>query len=160
MTAFLQRTPVLWALFILTIALTVGFGLWIPSVGGVILDETAPVHAVKVILANMSPAQKNAHFWMTLLLDIPYPFAYGGFFAGMALRFFGKAGGWLALPAFLVIPVDLVENTIQLITLQGNESFLPIKAIVTPIKLVLFFAAGGIAIIALFIAITRLIRKK
>ena len=44
------------------------------------------------IVAGMTEAQRNAHFWVTVLLDTAYPLAYGGFFAAMALRFFGRFG--------------------------------------------------------------------
>lgn len=155
MLAFLQRAPVLWATFAATILLTIGFGLWIPSVGGIILDETWRMADLQEILGNMDAAEKRSHFWMTLLLDIPYPFAYGGFFAGMILRFYGKAGPWLALPALIVIPVDLAENTVQMITLAGDESLLYTKGYLTPLKLALYIPSLILTLIAMGIAAYR-----
>ncbi|WP_317112318.1 hypothetical protein [Chroococcidiopsis sp. SAG 2025] len=104
---------------------------------------------VQALLANMSQAQKESHFLMTLLLDTLYPLVYGCLLASLALKFFGKAGVWLSLPAFVVIPVDLSENIIQLVALKGNEALLPFKAILTPAKFTLIFIAGSIALIAL-----------
>ena len=94
------------------------------------------------------------------MLDYFYPLAYGGFFAGMALRFFGKAGPFLALPAFICIPADVVENTVQLFILSGDASLIWLKAIMTPLKLATFIPAALIALIGLGIALyRRFIRK-
>jgi len=45
-------------------------------------------------------------------LDVIYPLAYGSLFAGVALRFFSQYGVYLALPALLAIPVELIEGVI------------------------------------------------
>lgn len=155
---FLKNTGVLWGLFVATIGLSVGFAMWAPAVGDSILDMLSEVDDVKGLLANMSDAQKAAHFRMTTLLDIPFPIVSGGLFAGMAWRFFGKAGFLLALPAFVFIPADLLENTIQLMALKGDESLLGVKALVTPVKTWLFLIAAVLALVATLIAVFRAIR--
>jgi hypothetical protein len=94
----------------------------------------------------MSAQQKRAHLWITLLLDVPFPLAYGGLFLGLCLRYGGRFSFYLAAPAFLVIPVDLLENAVQFIALLGNEVLLPAKAYLTPAKFLLFYVAALIAI--------------
>lgn len=74
----------LWLLFALTLALMAGFVLWTPSVGGVGLDSLAAVDDVQTLLASMSSAQKNSHFWMTLLLDMLFPLAYAAYFNSLS----------------------------------------------------------------------------
>ena len=153
----LKKTSILWFLFLATVFIFVGFRFWIPQLGGTILDSVATVEEASTLLSGMSAAQKNSHFMMTLLLDMIFPFAYGGLFIGLTLRFGGKFGLWLAIPAFLVIPVDLAENTIQLMALTGNDGLLPIKAVLTPLKFVLF-PLGGLLALGVFV-LAKLIRS-
>ncbi len=156
MYKLLSQTVVLWALLVLTVALTVGFQLAAPLVGGVLLDEVGPAQEVQQLLATMTAEQKQAHLWITVLLDILYPLAYGGLFLGLCLRHAGKYAFWLAVPAFLVIPIDLIENIVQVITLLGNENLLAAKALLTPSKFMLFYVAALIALGSLCI---RLVMK-
>ncbi|MEO0397658.1 MAG: hypothetical protein AAF243_16975, partial [Cyanobacteria bacterium P01_A01_bin.137] len=44
---------------------------------------------------------------------------------------------WLAIPAYLAIPVDLTENVTQILALIGYQALLPIKTILTPLKFIL-----------------------
>lgn len=138
--------------------LTIAFGIWIQTYNlPTILDEISDPDQIRKTVAAMTPEQKSAHWWMTLLLDYAYPLAYGAFFAGIALRYFGLAGIWLAIPAFVLIPADMIENTIQLFILSGDESLIALKTIVTPIKLVAFITAATIALFGLgFAAYQRL----
>ena len=106
-----------------------------------------------VVVDAMTPEQMAAHWWMTLSLDYFYPLAYGAFFAGLALRYFGSAGLWLVVPSMIVVPADIIENTIQLFILSGDDSLIGVKAIATPIKLVSFIVAALIALIALIYAV-------
>ncbi|MEO0607273.1 MAG: hypothetical protein AAFY82_03520 [Pseudomonadota bacterium] len=130
------------------LALTIGFGIWIQAYDlQMILDELSNSDQIRRVVAEMSAEQRAGHWWMTLVLDYAYPLAYGSFFAGLALRNFDKAGLWIAIPAFLSVPADMIENTIQLFILSGDEALIGVKTIVTPIKLVSFVLA---AIIALF----------
>jgi len=160
MTTFLTRTPVIWALFAASILITVGFGLMAPAVGGQYLDSILTGAGAQEHLAAMTGPQRSAHFWITALLDTAYPLAYGGFFAAMALRFFGRFGKLAALPAFATIVVDLTENTVQALALSGAANVLDAKGWLTPLKFYLFEIAGVIAVIALVIAIVNMFRKK
>ena len=145
----LQHCVTLCALFVATTGFLVGFGYWRSSLGVVILDSVASPDEVRSLLEEMSPEQRDSHFAMTLWLDMAFPFVYGGLLAGIALRFLGPLSIWFALPAFLVIPVDLLENCIQLMSLSGDERLLFAKAFLTPLKFGLFFIALSIAIAAL-----------
>jgi len=135
--------------------LTAGFGWVMQAYGFTIIDEIAPRADVSAMIASYTDTQRTAHFWMTLGLDILYPLVYGAFFAGMALRFFGRAGPWLAIPAMLVVPVDIAENIIQLFALSGNEAGLFAKEYLTPLKMTFFFSAILIALAGLFTGIGR-----
>jgi hypothetical protein len=111
-------------------------------------------------VASLSEAQRSAHFWVTVLLDTAYPLAYGGFFAAMALRFWGKFGRLAALPAIATIIVDLTENTVQALALSGAADVLDAKDWLTPLKFGLLFLAAAIALIALVIAVVNIFRKR
>ena len=150
---FITQTSVLLTLFAIFLAISIGFQFWKPLVGGTFLDSVASVPEVQNLLVKMSSAQKDSHFLMTLLLDMLYPLVYGSLFAGLTLRVFGSHVSWLSIPAFIVIPVDLAENVIQLIALKGNEVLLPLKAVLTPVKFALFYVAGVIALVALAYAV-------
>lgn len=155
----ITRTPVLWSLFVLTLFITGGFVALAPMVGGQFLDSLSDPAASQALVAGLSESQRAAHFWITVLLDTAYPFAYGLFFAGMALRFFGKWSRLAALPAFAVMIVDLTENTLQALTLAGAGDFLGPKAWITPLKFNLFYLAALIALVALGVTLFRMIRK-
>ena len=160
MTAFLKRTPVLWTLFVAQLVIGALFGVFAEAAGGTLLDTIRDPQAARDLIAGLTPAQRQAHLWITAGLDTLYPLAYGGFFAGMALRFFGESGKWLSLPAFAVILVDLAENTTQALALTGIADGLGAKAILTPAKFGLFMLAAVIALVALIIAIIRLVRSR
>jgi ABC-type molybdate transport system permease subunit len=160
MTDFLKRTPVIWTLFFLMIVIGFGFGVFDTAVGGTYLDMSASSVQARETVAAMTGAQRNAHFWVTVLLDTAYPLAYGGFLAGMALRFFGSYGKAAAVPAFATIIVDLTENTVQALALTGAADVLDAKEWLTPLKFGLFFLAAAIALVALIIAIVNLFRRK
>ena len=157
---FLTRTPVLWALFAAAVLITFGFSALAPMVGGQFLDMVRTGAGAQALLAGMTGPQRTAHLWITLLLDTAYPLAYGGFFAGMALRFFGRFGRLASLPAFATMIVDLTENTVQTLALSGAANALDAKGWLTPLKFYLFDVAGLIALVALVIAILNMFRKK
>jgi len=163
MLIFLKQPRTLWILFLTTIALAIGFQLATPLAGGALLDVSSTLAASEDLLQAMSAQQKRAHLWITLLLDVPFPFAYGGLFLGLCLRYGGRYSLYLAAPAYLVIPVDLIENAVQFIALLGNESLLPAKAYLTPAKFLLFYAAALSAIgslsISLGLGVLRKFRK-
>ena len=145
----LRRVPVIWATGLCFVALTIAFAVWIRAYDLTILDRLAKSDDVRAVLASMSERQRSAHWWMTLSLDFVYPLAYGGFFAGLALRAFGRVGPALAVPAFICIVADIAENLIQLHLLQGGEAFLGTKAILTPIKFTSFYLAATLALVGL-----------
>lgn len=144
----LTDTKILWRLFFAFAALSLAMLCWIIFHDLHIIDEIARPDQVKAVLAAQSTEQHRAHFWMTLILDIPYPFVYGSLFAGLALKYFGKWGKWLCIPALLAIPFDTIENIAQLFILKGNMAPLALKAIVTPLKLACFVIAVIIALTA------------
>ena len=146
MRKLISSVPVLWTLLILSSLFMGGFALWTPFVGGLGLDGLAQIDAVQALIESMTEAERNSHFWMTLLLDMFFPFAYGGLFLGLTLKYSGEYGFLLALPALAVIPIDIVENIVQLIALEGEFSVLAIKALLTPVKFFLFYLAAAIAV--------------
>lgn len=160
MNAFLKRTPVIWGLFIAQLLIFPGFALFSDAVGGRYLDTVASGEASRALIAGLTEAHRNAHFWVTVLLDTFYPLAYGGFFAAMALRFFGRFGRLAALPALATIIIDLTENTVQALALSGAADALDAKSWLTPLKFGMFFLAAAFALIALVIAIAHIFRKR
>lgn len=156
----MTRTPVLWALFVLMISCNVGFVLLDPLIGGNMLDLVSTHEDTRRVFSVLTPEQKNAHFWITVLLDTLYPLTFGFLFAGLAWRFFGKWGPLAAIPGFAVMIVDLTENMIQALALSGAADLLDAKVWVTPLKIYLFLLAAAIALVAVIIALVRLLRKK
>ena len=151
----MTRTSTLTFLFIVAVALVGCFITFTPVAGGILLDNLRSATESQQLLASMSDAQKTAHFRITLWLDMLFPLAYGGFFVGLTLKYFEQAGIWLAIPAFLVIPTDICENLIQLLALTGTEDLLHTKAMLTPIKFMLFNVSATIAALSLSIGIWR-----
>ncbi len=151
----LTKTSTLTLLLLTFMALILGFSIFTEATGGIILDTIGPVSDAQALLASMSEAQKLAHFRLTLWLDMLFPLAYGGLFAGLTLRYFQTYGKWLVLPALLVIPVDITENVIQLLALSGSESLLGVKALLTPTKFILFQLSAGLALISVLVAAAR-----
>jgi len=135
MTNWLTKTATLWTLFAAFLVLSLGMLSWILIHDLHIIDEVSDPEAVIEILRGQTFEQHRAHFWMTLIGDLPYPFAYGLLFAGLILRNFKTYGKYLAIPALLSLPADTIENISQLFILSGNLDGLAIKEIVTPIKL-------------------------
>lgn len=146
MLDFLRRPVVIFLSLIIAILLIFGLVAWTPSTGGVSLDRLSLVSDTTALLSSMTAAQKNSHFWMTLLLDYAFPLTYGAFFAGLALRLPGRVGVVLAIPAFLVFGADVIENTVQLLALKGVDGLLFTKEWLTPAKFFLFDVAAAIAL--------------
>ncbi|ABI78147.1 hypothetical protein HNE_0956 [Hyphomonas neptunium ATCC 15444] len=157
---FLTRAPILWALFLLMILAGAAFQIFAPQVGGAYLDMVADPGEVRALFEGLSPEQKTAHFWVTVLVDTLFPLSFGLLFAGMALRFFGRWGKLAALPGFAVIIFDLTENTVQALALSGTADALDAKAWLTPLKFGLFWLAAAIALIAALIGIYRLATRR
>ena len=139
---------VLWVLFAVTILLSITFRLiadhWqIPS----FLDAISSPEDARGLLGALTDEQKRVHVWTTSVVDVVYPLVYGCFFAGVALSCFRHFGLLLAIPSFLVIPVDILEGVVQVYALLGLGDFLDWKALLTPAKFGLFFLGFGIAIL-------------
>ena len=145
----LSSTVTLWTLGLLFVLMTIGFGVWTNAFGLETLDRWADPEKVRSMVEAMSEVQREAHWWMTATLDSAYPLTYGCFFAGTAVRFLGRWGPWLALPSWICIPVDLVENIAQLCILSGDSVGLAVKAIATPMKVVIFLLGLCTTLVAL-----------
>ena len=158
--SFITRTPILWTLFVLTVVIFVVFGVLAPMVGGQFLDMVSEPEGTRALFDAMTSSERTVHFWITVLLDTAFPLSFGLFFAGMAWRFFGKLGPYAAIPGFVVLIVDLTENTLQAITLSGAAYVLEPKEWVSPLKMNLFYLAALIALVAAGIALYRVIAKK
>ena len=146
MTRLITQSATLWVLFVLFIAQSIGFAIFMSIWDFAIIDEMSDPEKVRAHIEAMSGVQRHVHAWMTATLDVAYPLTYGPLFAGLALRALSPLN---AAPAIAVIPVDLIEGVTQVLALNGNYDWLWLKAIVTPLKLVLFLAAMVIAIFAL-----------
>lgn len=157
--SLITRAPVLWTLFGLMILCGAGFGFLNDAVGGQYLDMLDDPELARAAVAAMSPEQRTAHFWTTVLLDTAYPLSFGLLFAGLAWRFLGSLGPPAAIPGFAVLIVDLTENTVQALALSGAADVLDAKAWLTPLKFGLFLVAAAIALIAAGIAVYRMFRK-
>ncbi len=155
MKNWLTRSSTLWILFAAFVLISLAFGVVMMTWEFVMIDEMSNPEAIRTHLASMTQEQKNVHLWTTATLDVLYPFAYGLLFAGMALRFFGPLGPLLAAPSFLVIPFDLAEGAVQVLTLSGDDRLLWLKVYVTPIKLGLFLFGLFATLIAGVIAFRR-----
>ena len=146
----LTNKNTLWLLFLVTLIITLSFTVVMQVWGFMLIDEMFNVEQISEHIAALSDKQKQVHIWTTATLDVLYPLAYGSLFAGIALKAFGRAGIYLALPSLLCIPVDLSEGYTQVMLLSGNDGFMGLKTIVTPIKFVLFFTGVVIAVVGVF----------
>ncbi len=153
MLSYLSKTKTLWATFALTLILTLSFGLvmFIWQFG--IIDEMYIAEDIREHIEGMTKQQRTVHAWMTGTLDVAYPFAYGAFFIGIALRYFGRFGIYLAIPSLLCIPADLTEGLAQIMLLTGHEGWMTVKLIATPIKLALFITGLLITLAGLALAL-------
>ena len=148
MTSFLTKPLTLWILFGFFILQTIGFAVIMFVWDFQVIDEISDPEKVRQHIAGMSAAQKNVHAWTTATLDVAYPLTYGLLFAGMAWRTLKPV---FSIPAIAVIPTDLAEGVVQVLALTGNGELIWLKAYLTPLKLVLFFAAIAIALVALWL---------
>ncbi|NRB38914.1 MAG: hypothetical protein HRU20_10680 [Pseudomonadales bacterium] len=113
------------------------------------IDTISDADQVREIIAAMTTPQRTAHAWITGTIDVLYPLAYGLLFAGAAIKYFPRLGCYLALPALLAIPVDLIEGLIQVLALTATTDWLSVKAIITPLKTTLFLTGLFIALAGL-----------
>lgn len=149
---FLSQTKILWFTFSLTLILTIIFGIVMHFGQFGIIDEMFVAEKINAHIDAMSPHQRLIHAWLTGTIDVLYPFAYGAFFIGIAVKHFGRFGFWLALPSVLVIPADLAEGVAQVMLLTGQDGFMSLKLIATPIKLVLYIFGLCVTVLGLIFA--------
>lgn len=147
MTNFLTKPMTLWILFGLFILQTIGFAVIMSVWDFEVIDEISDPEKVRQHISGMSATQRSVHAWTTATLDVAYPLTYGLLFAGMAWRALKPV---FSVPAIAVIPTDLAEGFVQVLALTGNGDLVWLKAYLTPLKLVLFFAAIIIALAALW----------
>ncbi|MEM1106754.1 MAG: hypothetical protein AAGH87_10220 [Pseudomonadota bacterium] len=159
MLTVLGRTWVLVALLVATLAVGYSFSFVQAAAGGPLLDTLGSGDAARARLAEMTQAQKTAHFWGTVINDTAYPLAYGGLFAGLIWRFAGALRGWFVWPALAVIVVDLAENAVQAAALSGHGALLGLKDILTPAKFGLFGLAALLVLASFALALARKLRQ-
>ena len=155
MNLSLTGTRVLWVLVIMQVLIWAGFVSVMRAYDFVLIDEMWKPNEIGDYIAGLSSEQKRAHIWTTASLDVLYPLVYGSFFAGMAVRGFGRPGRWLAVPGVATVPLDLTEGVIQVMALSGRTDVIVHKAWVTPWKLGLFVTASLITLAAIAVLLRR-----
>ena len=143
-SSWITKTTNLWLLLIATLLMAMTFPYVAAQWDLTLLDAVSSPAEVRQIIGEMSSQQRSAHAWITATLDVAFPLAYGGLFAGVALSIFKKYGRYLAIPGIVVIPVDLLEGVVQVLALTGAADLVDTKAFLTPLKSTLLLA--GIAI--------------
>ena len=138
MLDFLAKTQTLWIAFVTTLLITFAFpvvaGMW----GIAFIDALSDPEEVRQAIASMSAEQKTAHAWITATLDVAYPMAYGALFIGSALCFYKKYGRLIAWPFMILVPTDLLEGVVQVLALTDTADLIDTKALLTPLKTLLF----------------------
>jgi len=119
-----------------------------------VIDELFIKQEIIDSVAALNQTQTKVHILTTATLDVAYPFAYGAFQAGMAYRYLGRIGTFIAPLSLLCIPVDLIEGFAQVMILSDHAQFIDLKTIATPIKLLLYVPGLLAALVALGLAIT------
>lgn len=150
---YLSQTKVLWTTFLLTLALTLCFGVIMNLYQFGIIDEMFVASDIRAHIESMSLQQRRVHAWMTGTLDVLYPFAYGAFFVGVAFRYFARYRLWLIIPGILVIPFDLTEGFAQVMLLVGNADYMALKIGATQGKLLLYITGLVITAVGLLKAL-------
>ena len=135
---FLGDSRTLWIAFVLSLAITAAFPAIAQALELAYLDAISDPQEARTLIASLSMEQRIAHAWVTATVDVAYPLAYGAFFIGSAYAFYGRFGGLIALPFFVLIPTDLIEGVVQVAALNGWVDWLDAKAILTPLKFLLF----------------------
>ena len=134
----LSETRTLWITFILSVLLTFSFQVVVSVWGVTLVDSISDPTATRAAIASMTAEQHVVHAWTTATLDVAYPLAYGAWFAGSAYKFFGRWGPWLAAPMYVLVGTDLAEGVVQVLALVSVADWLDLKAVLTPLKTVLF----------------------
>ncbi|MEM9623528.1 MAG: hypothetical protein AAF993_17925 [Pseudomonadota bacterium] len=134
----LAQSRTLWLAFVATVLITVAFplaaGLW----GLSFVDALSDPAEVRQAIAAMTSKQRVAHAWLTATLDVAYPLAYGALFIGSAVAFLPRFGRFLALAFVVLVATDLLEGVVQVLALTETADLVSSKALLTPLKTVLF----------------------
>ena len=138
----------LWAAFFVFLALNLVFLAVMRIYGFTIIDEMWQPATILAHVEALSPEQRRAHAWLTGTADVAYPLAYAAWLGGLAVAAF-PARRWLALPILLCVPADLIEGLSQMMILTGTPDWVSVKAVATPVKLVLFVTGCLIGLAAI-----------
>ncbi|MEM1381039.1 MAG: hypothetical protein AAGH41_10490 [Pseudomonadota bacterium] len=136
----------LWALFGLVVAQSLGFVLIMVIWDFQIIDEMRDPEVIRTHINAITDVQRSVHVWTTSTLDVTYPLTYGALLAGVTRRSLPSV---FCLPALAAVPTDLAEGVVQVLALSSVADVLEWKAVLTPLK----FALLGVAIVLAFIAI-------
>ena len=144
-------------IFLLALAILVGmaFGHFGSQLGGPLLDMLSDPTTNEARLAAMTADQRMTHLWITLTLDMVYPIAYGGGFANLSARLVDRHKLLAAIPGLTLILVDLIENLLIVLMLQGDTHVILAKTLATQAKWWLF---GGCSLLVSGLAVAALIR--
>lgn len=156
----LSEPATLWFLFAAVLVLTALFPIASSFWGITFVDSISDPDLVRETISAMSSSQRSVHAWLTSTLDVAYPLAYGAFFLGSAHAYFPNAGRFLAIPAYLVIPVDLAEGVVQVLALADVDDWLELKAVLTPLKTGLFLIGLLITVCGWFAWLYSRVRRK
>ena len=156
MLTLLGRTPVLVAALLAAVVLFITIDGQRARAGGVLLDTALTAGAASEMVDSMTQTQRSSHLHTTMYYDTAFLLAYGALLTGAIWRFAQRRRIWLVMPAMLAPIFDLAENAVQVLALLGDTTFLPLKAVFTPMKFGLF---TGTLIVALFLA-TRVLREQ
>ncbi len=134
----LAATRSLWVAFVSTVVITIAFQV-VTSIWGIsFIDALSDPAEVRQAISDMTRDQRAFHARITATLDVAYPLAYGALFVGSAYAFYGRLGRYIAIPLLLVVPTDLLEGVVQVLALTDIADLIDAKAVLTPLKFILF----------------------
>lgn len=134
----LAERRTLWISFIATVLITLSFPVAASIWGLSFVDPISDPALVRQAIADMSAEQRLVHVWVTATLDVAYPLAYGALFVGAAVAFYPRVGRYLAMIILVVVPTDLLEGVVQVLALTDTADWVGAKAVLTPLKTILF----------------------
>ena len=155
----LSQNRLLWASFIATILLTVAFQIAADMWGLTLIDAISDPEETRLAIASMSSDQNVIHAWITATLDVAYPLAYGALFIGSGYKFYGKWGWIVAAPVYVLVPTDLLEGIVQVLALTDVADWIDAKAVLTPLKTMLFLIGLATTVIGWVIWLIGRFRK-
>lgn len=155
----LSEPKTLWLSLVVVILITAAFpiaaSVWQLSY----IDALSDPAQVRESIAAMSTSQRSAHTWITATLDVLYPLAYGALFIGSAYAFYGRFGWLVAIPFFVLVPTDLLEGLVQILALNGLADWVDLKAVLTPLKFLLFLLGVATTVLGWLIWLSRRFRR-